>query len=65
MRHGFADERALITTTLKSSCHWKTLVRFACERKDLKSINSDLSQNRREEQIMPFKITVNWLFNDI
>ena len=23
LRHGFVDERALITTTLVSSCHWK------------------------------------------
>ena len=29
------------------------------------NINSQLSQNRREKQIMPFKTTVNWLFNDI
>ena len=27
--------------------------------------SSALSQNRTEKQIMPFKITVNWLFNDI
>ena len=26
LRHGFVDERALILTTLISSCHWKTLV---------------------------------------
>ena len=25
-RHGFVDERAMITLTLISSCHWKTLV---------------------------------------
>ena len=24
---------------------------------------NELSQNRTEEQIMPFKTTVNWLFN--
>ena len=28
MRHGFVDERALIITTLISSCHWKTLAPF-------------------------------------
>ena len=33
LRHGFADERALITTALISSCHCKTLVPFAWERK--------------------------------
>ena len=27
--------------------------------------NSELSQNRTEKQIMPFKRTVNWLFSDI
>ena len=27
--------------------------------------NSELSQNRTENQIMSFKTTVNWLFNDI
>ena len=27
--------------------------------------NSELSPNRAEKQIMPFKTTVNWLFNDI
>ena len=29
LRHGFVDERAPITTTLISSCHWKTLVPFS------------------------------------
>ena len=28
------------------------------------NINSELLQNRTEKQIMPFKTTVNWLFND-
>ena len=28
LRHGPVDERALITVTLISSCHWKTLVPF-------------------------------------
>ena len=35
LRHGFLDERALILTTLISSCHLKTLVPFSCRRKDL------------------------------
>ena len=46
----------------------KPLYLFACERTTLKRIfntNSELSQNRTEKQIMPFKTTVNWLFNDI
>ena len=28
-------------------------------------MNSELSQNRIEKQIMSFKTAVNWLFNDI
>ena len=33
LRHSFVDERALITATLISSCHWKTHVPF-CLRKE-------------------------------
>ena len=33
LRHGFVDERALTTTTLISSCHWKTLVPFCLRKK--------------------------------
>ena len=33
----FVDERELIATTRIFSGHWKTLVPFACERKDLKT----------------------------
>ena len=29
------------------------------------NINSELSQNRTEKQIMPFKTTVIWLLNDM
>ena len=32
--------------------------------KPILNTNSELSQNRTEKQIMPFKTTVNWLFND-
>ena len=28
LKHGFVDERAMITMTLISSCHWKTFVPF-------------------------------------
>ena len=67
LRQGFVDERALITTTLISSCHWKILVPFAKENscKRIFNTNSELSQNRTEKQIMPSKATVNWIFNDI
>ena len=33
LRHGFLDERALITTILISSCHWKTLVSCCLKKK--------------------------------
>ena len=32
-RHGFVDERAMIKTTLMSSCHWKTLATFCLWKK--------------------------------
>ena len=69
LRHGFVDERTLITTTLIYFCLSKTLVPFLrAKEKTWKRIfntNSELSQNRTEKQIMPFKTTVNWLFTDI
>ena len=33
LREAFVDESALITTTLISSCHWKTLVSFCLQKK--------------------------------
>ena len=33
MRHGFVDEKALITTALISSCHWKTRAPFCLPKK--------------------------------
>ena len=33
LRHGFVDETALITATLLSSCHWKTLALFSLRKK--------------------------------
>ena len=68
----------MITTALTSSCHWKTLVPFCLRKKrpenafltlfkifKIYSHNSELLQNRKEKQIMPFKTALNWLFNDI
>ena len=68
LRHGFADERAMITTTLISSCQWKTLTFLLAKEKTLKrafNTNSELSQNRTEKQIMLLKTIVNKLFTDI
>ena len=64
LRHGFVDERALITTTLISSCRWKNHVPF-CLRKCIFNTNSEFSQNRKEKQIMSSNTTINWLVNDI
>ena len=33
LRYGFVDERALITTALISSTHWKTLLPFCLRKK--------------------------------
>ena len=33
MRQSFVDERAITTTTLTSSCHWKTLIHFCLRKK--------------------------------
>ena len=33
MRHGFLREKAMITKTLTSSCHWKSLVTFCLQKK--------------------------------
>ena len=53
LRHGFVDERALIITTLTSSCPWKTLVPYCLRKKRpgkncICNTNSELSQNRAE-----------------
>ena len=55
----------MITTTLISSCHWKTLVPFYLRKKRLENALLTLKVNYRKialkKQIMPS----NWLFNDI
>ena len=54
--------------TLISSCHWRTLVPFCLQKKRpekcIFNISSELLQNCTEKQIMPFKATLNWLFNN-
>ena len=68
LRHYPVDERAMITTTLIPSCHWKTLVPFCLHKKwpeNNFNTNSELSQNCIEQQIMPSKTTVNWLLYDL
>ena len=32
LKHGFLDEKAMITTTFISSCHWKTLLPFCLQK---------------------------------
>ena len=65
LRHGFLDERAVITTTLISSCHWKTLVTFYLWKKRAENEFLTLIIKKIEKQIMPSKTTINWLFNDL
>ena len=69
LRHGFVDKRALITTTLKSSCHWKTLVPFCLWKKRPGNGFLILIVNYhkiiQKKKIMLFKTTVNCLFNNI
>ena len=48
LRHGFVDERALITTTSISSCHWKTLALFCLQNKTLENAFLTLIVNYRE-----------------
>ena len=65
LRHSFVDGRAMITTTLISSYHWKTLVPFCLPNswKRTFKTNSELLLNQTKKQFMPSKTTVNWLFN--
>ena len=48
MRHGFINERVLITTTLISSCHWKTLVTFCLRKKIPENVLLTLIVNYRK-----------------
>ena len=45
--NGFVDERAQITTTLISSCHWKTLVPFCLRKKIPQNVFLTLIMNYR------------------
>ena len=47
-RDGFVDEKALITTTLISSCHWKTLVPFCLRKKRPENAFLTLTVNYRK-----------------
>ena len=49
LRHGFVDERALITTTLISSRHWKkTLVPFCLQKKRPENASLTIIVNYRK-----------------
>ena len=68
MRHGFVDERAVITTTLISSCHWKTLVHFRLQKKIPENAFLTLIVNYYKvvhKKVMLFKMKVNCVFNHI
>ena len=48
LRHGFVDEKSLITTTLISFCHWITLVPFCLRRKRPENAFLTLTVNYRK-----------------
>ena len=54
--------------TLTPSYHWKTLAPFCLQKKRPENAFLTLIMNYckivQKKQIMPFKTTVNWLFND-
>ena len=49
LRHGFVDERAMITTTLTSSSHWKALVSF-CSRKKIVNYRKIVQKKKNATQ---------------
>ena len=65
LRDGFVDERAVITTILITSCHWKILVLFCLRKKRSENAFLTLTVNFRKiaqknklcysMNIMPFK----------
>ena len=59
----------MIKTTLMSSCHWKTFVPFCLRKKRSENALLTLTVNYRKiiqkQQIVLFKTTVNWVFNDM
>ena len=48
LRHRFVDARALITTALICSCHWKTLVPFCLQKKRPENLFLTLIVNYRK-----------------
>ena len=48
IKHDFVDERALITMTLISCCHWKTLVPFCLWKKTPENVFLTLIVNYRK-----------------
>ena len=48
LRHGFVDEKAMITTTLTSSCHCKSLVPFCFQKKRPENAFLRLTVNYRK-----------------
>ena len=48
MRHGSVDERAMSSTTLTPSCHWKTLAPFCLQTKRPEKAFLTLTVNYRK-----------------
>ena len=66
LRYSFVDERALITTAIISSCHWKTLTLFCLQKKRPENAFLILIvYYRKIVQKNKFEATANYLFNDM
>ena len=65
LRHCFLDERALITTTLISCCHWETLVPFYLRKKRPENSFLTLTVNYPKIVQKNKLCHPDWLFNDI
>ena len=68
LRRRFVDERAMIATTLTSSCHCKTLLPFCLRNKrpEKEFLTLTVSYCKIvQKNKLSFKTAVNWLFNDI
>ena len=65
LRYVFVDERAMITTTLISFSHWKTLVTFCLRKKGPENAFLTLKWIIKKSYRKTVNRAVNWLFNNI
>ena len=63
--HGFVDEKAMITTTLVFSSHWKTLAPFCSWKKRPENTLTLTVNFCKDIQKNILSHPINWLFNDM